>query len=229
MMGAHDRFQDRADAGRQLAEELVAYRNKPDVVVLGLPRGGVPVAFEVAQYLNAKLDLILVRKLGVPYQPELAMGAIASGGASYLDYEMIRELGISREAVREVISKETEELHRREGAYWQDRRSLELGGKIVILVDDGLATGASMLAAIRAVQSSNPKKVVVAVPVAALDPKRKIESSVDEFVCVISPEYFNAVGHWYDTFGQTSDDEVCSLLSEAAFGLSTIHDRNKFV
>lgn len=206
-------FQNRSDAGKQLAARLLAQRTEPDLIVLGLPRGGVPVAFEVAEVLRAPLDVFIVRKLGVPTHPELAMGAIASGGYCYIDNEIVSGFHLSERDVDQVIAHETDELMRRETLYRHGRPPLDLKGRTVILVDDGLATGSSMLAAIQAVRQQEPLKLVVAVPVAAASSVNKVACEVDDFVYVDAPERFHAVGQWYETFDQTSDDEVEALLS----------------
>jgi len=205
-------FENREDAGWQLAKKLTQFKDDPDAVVLALPRGGVPVAFEIAEELHLPLDVFIVRKLGVPHYPELAMGAIASGGDKYLDENLIWQLELSSESVRKVIESETRELQRREALYRGEKPPRNLSGATVILVDDGLATGASMIAAIRAVRARNPRKVIVAVPVAAASSKRKILPLVDGFFEVGAPENFRAVGQWYAEFGQTTDEEVHALL-----------------
>lgn len=214
-MISDDLFEDRRDAGRRLAEKLESYANRPDVIVLGLPRGGVPVAFEVATALNAPMDVFIVRKIGVPGHPELAMGAIASGGAFYLNEDVVRQLYISKDAIESVIEKETVELKRREQLYRAGRRALELKNRRAILIDDGLATGASMLAAISAVREMNPKELIVAVPVIAASSIAEIEPKVDRLVYVLAPYRFYAVGQWYADFGQTTDEEVQELLVRA--------------
>lgn len=206
------RFHDRADAGRQLAALLTSYANRDDVIVLALPRGGVPVAFEVASALRAPLDVFLVRKLGVPGHAELAMGAIASGGVRVLSNDLISQLDISPAEVEEATARERVELDRRDRMYRGDREPAPLNGRTVILVDDGLATGATMEAAILAVRQSQPARVVVAVPVGAADTCRRLAAVAEEVVCVAAPEPFQAVGLWYERFDQTSDDEVIELL-----------------
>ena len=209
------RFRDRVDAGLQLASRLTAYANRHDVVVLALPRGGVPVAFEVARALKAPLDVFLVRKLGVPGHPELAMGAIASGGVRVLSEDLIGELGIPRAAVDQVAARERLELERRDRLYRGDRRLPMLRDKTVILIDDGLATGATMEAAIEAVKQYHPARVVVASPVAAAETCRRLRPLVDDIVCGETPEPFQAVGLWYERFDQTTDDEVLDLLQHS--------------
>jgi putative phosphoribosyl transferase len=209
-------FQDRAEAGRELAERLRQYEHRGDVVVLALPRGGVPVGFEVARALDVPLDVFLVRKLGVPGQPELAMGALASGGTVVLNQPVIHTLGIPREAIERVAEEERRELSRREEAYRGHRPPAELEGRTVILVDDGLATGSSMRAAVEAVRRRGPARIVVAVPVAARETCDELRREVDDIVCLETPDPFYAVGFAYRNFDQTSDDEVRRLLAEAA-------------
>ncbi len=206
---------DRQAAGRALAEALGKYAGRDDVIVLALPRGGVPVAAEIAKALDAPLDVMLVRKLGAPWQPELAMGAIASGGIRVMNPEVVRGLGVSREAVEQVAREELEELERRERAYRGDRPWPDLAGRCVILVDDGLATGATMQAAIEAVRAQEPACIVVAVPVAPPDTVRALEPLVDEVICLFQPEPFMAIGQWYRDFSQLTDAEVKALLAEA--------------
>jgi putative phosphoribosyl transferase len=208
-------FGDRLEAGRVLATKLDTYANRPDVLVLALPRGGVPVGFEVARALNAPMDVFLVRKLGVPGQPELAMGAIASGGASFVNEEVVRALGITEDELRAVASKEMQELERRERAYRDDRPPPDVRDKTVILIDDGLATGSSMMAAVAALRQEHPERIVVAVPVAARATCDQLATQVDDVVCAMTPEPFMAVGLWYEEFGQTTDDEVRDLLQQA--------------
>jgi putative phosphoribosyl transferase len=208
-------FRDRTDAGQQLATQLTAYANRPDVVVLALPRGGVPVAYEVAQALNAPLDIFLVRKLGLPGQEELAMGAIATGGVTVLNSEVVDMLRIPEQVIEEVAAQEQRELERRERLYRGDRPPPDVRGKTVILVDDGLATGASMSAAAAALRELEPSRIVVAVPTAAPETCDAFRHAVDEIVCAITPDPFYAVGLWYEDFSQTSDDEVRELLARA--------------
>ena len=209
-------FQDRTEAGQRLAEELTAYADRPDVLVLALPRGGVPVAFEVARALKAPLDVFLVRKLGVPGHEELAMGAIASGGVRVLSHQVVSALGIGEAQIESIAAEETRELERRERAYRGDRPPPDVRGRTVILVDDGLATGATMRAAIAALREQGPAEIVVAVPTAAASTCDELRSEVDEVVCAITPEPFYAVGLWYRDFSQTTDDEVRELLERAA-------------
>lgn len=209
-------FKDRRLAGQFLAGELAAYANRSDVVVLGLPRGGVPVAFEVARAINAPLGVLVVRKLGVPGQKELAMGAIAPGGVRVLNEQIISEENIPDEAIARMALQEQRELERRERLYQGNRPSLDLQGRTVILVDDGLATGATMLAAIVAVRKQQPAKIVVAVPVAAPPTYEDLAGLVDEIACISQPNPFYSVGLWYEQFPQITDDEVCDLLAKAA-------------
>ena len=208
------RFKDRVEAGRQLAASLSNYTNRHDVVVLALPRGGVPVGFEVASALRAPLDVFLVRKLGVPGHPEFAMGAIASGGVRVVSEDIIDELGIPRTAVEQVAVRERLELERRDRLYRGDRQLPSLRGKTVILVDDGLATGATMEAAIEAVRVHQPSRVVVAAPVCATESAARLQRIADEVVCARTPEPFQAVGLWYERFDQTTDEEVIALLAK---------------
>jgi predicted phosphoribosyltransferase len=209
------RFRDRAEAGRALARVLSHYAGRDDVIVLALPRGGVPVAAEVAKELGAPLDVFVVRKLGVPGHEELAMGAIASGGVLVLDDGVLRWLGISEEQVQRALARELDELRRREAAYRNGRPLPDLKGKTVIIVDDGLATGASMQAAARAVRRHQPARIVIAVPVASRATCDQFRDDVDEVVCAVTPEPFYAVGNWYEDFSQTSDEEVRELLERA--------------
>ena len=209
-------FRDRTEAGRLLAATLQEYANRDDVVVLALPRGGVPVAFEVAKALNAPLDVFVVRKLGLPGQEELAMGAIASGGARVLNRDLIRALSVPNEMIDLVTQQEQRELERREREYRDGRPPIDVLGKTVILVDDGLATGSSMRAAVLALKQKEPAQVVVAVPVAPRDSCTELQSVADKVVCAVTPEPFWGVGQWYEDFSQTSDEEVRELLKRAA-------------
>ncbi len=208
-------FTDRADAGRVLAEELAFYANRPDVIVLGLPRGGVPVAYEVACALRAPLDVFLVRKLGAPGHEELAMGAIASGGVVVINDEVIDALKISQEELHAEVESERRELERRETVYRGGRPLAPVKGKTVILIDDGLATGSTMRAALAALRKYEPAQVVVAVPVGASSTCAEFEAIAHRCVCAIAPEHFRSVGLWYEDFAQTTDDEVSSLLARA--------------
>jgi putative phosphoribosyl transferase len=209
------RFRDRTEAGKVLAERLRTYAGHEDVVVLALPRGGVPVAHEVAKALGAPLGLFVVRKVGVPGHEELAMGAIASGGVLVLDDRLIQALGLGADDVERAVEAELRELDRRETAYGS-QDAPDLAGKTVILVDDGLATGATMRAAALAVRKLGPARVVVAVPVAAAETCDEFSDVVDEIVCEVTPRPFGAVGLWYDDFSQTTDDEVRELVGRAA-------------
>jgi len=204
-------FKDRRDAGRKLANALGAWRGRTDVLVLGLPRGGVPVAWEVAQSLGAPLDVLVVRKLGFPGQEEFAMGAIASGGVRVMG-DMDGGWPVSERAVEAVVAREQAELVRRERLYRDDRAPLALAGKVLLLIDDGLATGATMCAAVKAARMGRPERIVVAVPVASREAVQSVGTLADEVVCVSTPEHFRAVGLWYEDFGQTGDEEVCALL-----------------
>ena len=206
-------FRDRREAGRELARRLSAYAGRGDATVLALPRGGVPVAFEVAKALGLPLDVFLVRKLGLPGHEELAMGAIASGGARVLDSEVVRAYRVSEEELRRVTAVERRELARREIAYRGDRPAIDLKGRTVILVDDGLATGSSMRAALAALEPLSPARVVVAVPVAPRSTVSALGDAADEIVCLKMPEPFLAVGMFYEDFGQTSDEEVRDFLA----------------
>jgi predicted phosphoribosyltransferase len=209
------RFRDRREAGRFLASRLAHYAGRPDVVVLALPRGGVPVAYEVARALNAPLDVFLVRKLGVPGHEELAMGAVATGGVRVLNERVVRALGMPAHVIDAVAQREQAELARRERAYRQGRPPPDVRGKTVILVDDGLATGATMRAAIRALRQIAPTRIVVAVPTASRDTCEALAAQVDEVVCATTPEPFYGVGAWYEDFSQTTDDEVRDMLARA--------------
>jgi putative phosphoribosyl transferase len=208
-------FRDRLEAGKALGERLNSYARRPDVIVLGLPRGGVPVALEVARRLGAKLDVLVVRKLGAPGHSELAIGAIASGGSRVFNSELIASLGISQADVLHIEAHECAELERRLTAYRGDRLFPDLTDQVVILVDDGLATGATMRAAIATVKTQRPKKLIVAVPVAPEDTKQALMLEVDEVVCLESPKHFYAVAMAYEHFDQVSDDQVHSALMQA--------------
>ncbi|POA77320.1 phosphoribosyltransferase [Pseudomonas sp. DP16D-R1] len=208
-------LQDRVEAGQRLVEPLLKYAQRPDVIVLALPRGGVPVAYQVVKALDVRLDLMLVRKLGVPSNPEFAMGAIASGGIQIRNEDALRAHPISPAAFEAVVTRETQELQRREQLYRGARPPLQLKGQVVILIDDGLATGASMMAAIRAVRLQAPARIVVAVPVAPLETVEALSFEVDEVICPLMPEWMMSIGYWYLSFPQTSDDEVIDLLQRA--------------
>lgn len=208
-------FRDRRDAGRQLAARLRRYADRGDVLVLALPRGGVPVAYEVAQELNAPLDVFLVRKLGVPGHEELAMGAIASGGVRVLNEDIVNYLGIPDEVIDAVAIREQRELKRRERAYHGDRPPPDVKDRVVILIDDGLATGSTMRAAAESLRLQKPQRIVVAVPVSSPETCSQFRSEVDEIVCAFTPEHFQGVGLWYEDFSQTSDEEVRELLKQA--------------
>src|SRR5207253_115720 len=209
-------FPDRIEAGRLLAEELEKYADRDDVIVLGLPRGGVPVANEVAKHLHAPLDVFIVRKLGVPGFEELAAGAIASGGVRVLNEDVMRAIPHADEAINAITARETAELERREQIYREGRPPPELRDRIVILVDDGLATGATMRAAVKALRERGAAKIVVAVPVGPPDTCHELEGRADETICLSTPEFFQAVGQYYEDFSQTSDEDVRELLSQAA-------------
>jgi putative phosphoribosyl transferase len=210
------RYRNRTDAGRQLAAQLREYADRPDVIVLALPRGGVPVAYEVARALHVPLDVFIVRKLGLPSHPELAMGAIASGGIRVIDEAALRRFGVTDEQLAAVAAAEERELERRERQYREGLPLPDVTGKTVILIDDGLATGATMAAAAAALKAQGPAKLIVAVPVSAPETCDAFREIVDEVVCGATPEPFYAVGLWYEDFSQTSDDEVHDLLARAA-------------
>jgi putative phosphoribosyl transferase len=220
-------FRDRIDAGRILAEELGVYANRKDVVILALPRGGVPVAVEVAKVLNAPLDVFLVRKLGVPGHEELAMGAIASGNVQVVNRDLVNRLSIPERLIQAAAKKERQELIRRERLYRDDRPAPEVTDKTVILVDDGLATGASVSAAVKALRQQYPKRIVIAVPTAAASTCEALREIADEVICASTPQPFSSVGAWYEDFSQTTDDEVRELLDQAASGLELASSRHK--
>jgi predicted phosphoribosyltransferase len=209
------RFKDRNEAGRFLAERLSAYANRPDTLVLALPRGGVPVAYEVAKALGAPLDVFQVRKLGLPGHEELAMGAIATGGVRVRNPEVVEYLRIPDEVIDEVTARERQELERRERLYREGRPALSPRGRVVILVDDGLATGSTMLAAVLALRQQQPASIVVTVPVAAKQTCEELRTVADEVACAVTPDPFYAVGLWYEDFSQTTDEEVRELLARA--------------
>lgn len=208
-----DKYYDRSEAGKVLAELLLAYKDKNDVIVLALPRGGVPVGYEIAQRLHVPLDVFIVRKLGVPDHEELAMGALASNHVTVFNDDIINSLHISKMAIENVIDAESKELKRREKAYRGTRPFPDLTGKTVILVDDGIATGATLRAAIKSLKHFKLNHLIVAVPVAAASTYNEFVSLVDKLVCPLRPENFYAVGAWYEVFDQTSDEEVTRLLS----------------
>jgi putative phosphoribosyl transferase len=213
------RFQNRAEAGHLLAQKLTAYAYRPDVLVLGLPRGGVPVAFEVAKALQVPMDIWLVRKLGVPTQKELAMGAIATGGVRVLNQEVVHWLGISDAVIDKVATQEQQELERRNQVYRGNRPAPDLRNRTVILVDDGLATGSTMHAAIASLRQQQPDRIVVAVPVAPSSIYKEFKREADEIVCLQTPESFQAIGVWYVDFSQTTDQEVRDLLEQPTQGV----------
>jgi putative phosphoribosyl transferase len=215
------RFRDRAEAGRFLAGRLQRYAGRDDVIVLALPRGGVPVGYEVARSLGAPLDVLSVRKVGVPGHEELAMGAVATGGELVLDEGLVTRLGIPLSELRRRIVEEIRELERREAAYREGRPPLSLEGKTVVLVDDGLATGSTMRAAVLAARRQRPAQAVVAVPVATPEACDDLRDVADEIVCGITPQFLQAVGLWYEDFSQTSDDEVRDLLARASQEIKT--------
>jgi putative phosphoribosyl transferase len=218
------RFLDRTEAGRALAGALTRYRADPGAVVLALPRGGVPVGYEVATALQLPLDVLVVRKLGLPSQPELAMGAVASGGALVLNEDVLRYLPRDSDAIEQVKVHELQELGRRERAYRGDRPALQMRGLTAILVDDGLATGATMEAAVRALCMLHAGRIVVAVPVASSVARERVAALADEVVCLQTPPFFSAVGQWYEHFGQTEDAEVRELLARSRASLPTVSE-----
>jgi putative phosphoribosyl transferase len=208
------RFRNRAEAGHLLAQKLTAYAHRPDVLVLGLPRGGVPVAFEVAKALSVPMDIWLVRKLGVPTQKELAMGAIAMGGVRVLNQQVVRWLGISDAVIDKVAAQEQQELERRNQVYRGNRPVPDMQNRTIILVDDGLATGSTMHAAIASLWQQQPDRIIVAVPVAPSSVYEEFQHEADEMVCLQTPESFEAIGAWYIDFSQTTDQEVRDLLEQ---------------
>jgi len=215
-MNDYEPFADRRDAGRVLASRLQKYAGRDDVVVLALPRGGVPVGYEVASALGASLDVFLVRKLGTPGHRELAMGAIASGGVRMLNQDVLSHLGIPQDIIDLVIESEQRELERRESEYRKNHPPLKLRGQTVIVVDDGLATGSSMHAAVTAIRQKQPKKIIVAVPVGARDTCQSFQNEVDTIaICAITPESFQSVGAWYANFAPTTDDEMRKCLDRS--------------
>lgn len=213
------KFRDRTEAGRQLALQLTHYANCDKVVVIALPRGGVPVAFEVAKALKVPLDICLVRKLGVPGHRELAMGAIAAGGVRVLNYEVVSWLGISRRTIERVAARELRELQRRDRVYRGDRTPPDIQDHTVLLIDDGVATGSTIRAAIAVLREQQPKRIVAAIPVTSLEVYRELKAEVDEVVCVMTPEPFYSIALWYENFAQTTDEEVHNCL-EISLGSS---------
>ena len=215
------RFRNRTEAGQQLAKKLSLYANRGDVLVLGLPRGGVPVAYEVAVALNLPLDICLVRKLGAPGNKELAMGAIGMGGVMVLNHDVVESLQVSPEAIAKVVELEEKELERRDRAYRGDRPFGDLQGRAIVLVDDGIATGATLRAAIATLRQQKPASIIVAVPVAPLSTYNELKAEVDEVVSLVTPERFYSISVWYDQFEQTTDEEVRHLLQQhpSAIGL----------
>lgn len=209
------KFENRHEAGKELAGKLSKYKNRSDIIILALPRGGVPVAYEFALALNASLDVFLVRKLGLPGREELAIGAIASGGVQILNQDIVYALGIDQATINSVIQQELKELQRREQIYRGNRPAPDVKDRTVIVVDDGLATGASMRAAVTGLRAQSPARIVVAVPAAAPQAIDLLKSNVDELVYVMAPDPFYGVGKWYEDFSQTTDEEVRSLLDEA--------------
>jgi putative phosphoribosyl transferase len=208
-------FSDRVEAGQKLASRLTAYANQPKVIVLGLPRGGVPVAFEVAKALHAELDVFVSRKLGVPWQEELAFGAVASGGVRVLDEEVVSSEGISKEEVEQVAERVKKEVARRERVYRGERPPLDLEGRTVILVDDGIATGSSIRAAVAALKRMKPARIVIGVPVAPASTCKELRAEVDDLQCVHTPPTFYAIGQFYADFSQVTDEEVSDLLRKS--------------
>jgi putative phosphoribosyl transferase len=209
-------FRDRIHAGQLLADQLTKFADREDVIVLGLPRGGVPVAYQVARKLHAPLDVIVVRKLGVPGYEELAMGAIASGGVQVMNESVVRAMGIPRAAIDATAAVQLKELHRREQAYRGHEGTPEIEDMTVILVDDGIATGSTIRAAVDALRQQDPKEIIIAVPTTSTDARAMLEPKVDDFIALITPEEFRAVGQWYEDFDQTTDAEVTQLLTKAA-------------
>jgi len=215
-------FPNRMEAGEMLAETLRAYADRGDVIVLALPRGGVPVGFAIAERLHVDLDVVVVRKLGVPSHEELAMGAVASGGMRVLNRDIVALAGVDEETIDRVVRAETEEIARREARYRRGAPPPDLNGRTVILVDDGLATGSTMSVAVQAVRREDPQRIVVAVPVAARESCEELAGYVDEMICLYTPEPFRAVSLWYQAFEQTSDEEVIELLSRASRHAATL-------
>jgi putative phosphoribosyl transferase len=214
------RFRNRTEAGQLLATKLTAYANRTDVLVLGLPRGGVPVAYEIAKALNLSLDICLVRKLGAPGNKELAMGAIGMGGVMVLNDDVVESLQVSQETMARVVALEEKELERRDRAYRGDRPLPDLQGRAIVLVDDGIATGATLRAAIATLRQQQPASIIVAVPVAPLSTYNELKAEVDEVVSLVTPERFYSISVWYDEFRQTTDEEVRHLLQEHPSAIS---------
>lgn len=209
------RFVDRESAGRALAQKLQHYKGTPDLLIIGLPRGGVVVAFQVALALQAQLDAFIVRKLGAPYQPELAMGAVAEGGMLLLNDAVVNYLSVSKEFIEETAREQMVEVERRQKLYRGDRAMAKIAGRTVIVVDDGLATGATMKVAVRALKRKEPSKLVIAVPLGAASTCSELKNEADELICLMTPEPFFAVGSWYENFEQTTDQQVRELLQKA--------------
>lgn len=207
-------YENRSDAGRKLAARLQKYRDRSPIII-ALPRGGVPVAYEVARALGAPLDVLVARKIGAPGQEEFGIGAIAQGGAVYLNAELVRDLGVTREYLDAVTRRETAEMARRVKAYRGNRPPLDVSGRTVIVVDDGLATGATTRAAVKALRAQSPKEIILAVPVCAPESEFELRAEYDEVICASAPQHFRAVGLWYEDFEQTTDEEVVSLLARA--------------
>jgi predicted phosphoribosyltransferase len=222
-MSESSRFRDRREAGRLLAHQLGRYKDRGDVTVLALPRGGVPVGYEIAQELRAPLDVFVVRKLGVPWQPELAMGAIAGDGIEVLNGDVVSGYNIPLRVIHAVAEREAAELQRQLQQYRGDRPFSTVTGRAIVLVDDGLATGSTMKAAIKALRHEHPSEIIVAVPVAARETRDDLRPSVEDIVCLLTPENFLAVGLWYDDFSQTTDHEVRQLLGQAAIAQAPVH------
>ncbi len=210
-----DRFVDRESAGRALAQKLLKYKETPDLLIIGLPRGGLVVAFEVARALQAQLEVFIVRKLGAPYQPELAMGAVAEGGSLLLNDAIVNFLSISRDFIEQSAKEQIIELERRQKLYRGDRAIAKITGRTVLVVDDGLATGATMKAAVRALKRKEPSKLVIAVPLGAASTCSELKEEADELICLMTPEPFSAVGSYFENFEQTTDQQVCELLQKA--------------
>jgi putative phosphoribosyl transferase len=210
----NSKLKNRMEGGKLLAKKLTIYANREDVLILALPRGGVPVAFEIAQFLNLNLDICLVRKVGVPHQKELAMGAIAMGNIVVFNEDILHSLNISKETFNQVKEIEAQELNRREKKYRGDKPFPSLENKTIILVDDGIATGATLEAAIRSIKQQKPAQIIIAVPVAPPSICHYLERQVDQLICLLKPEVFSSISLWYDDFSQTTDQEVCELLAK---------------